>query len=748
MSESMEKLYQERLRRFVTALNNGKPDRVPVRPFAAEFTGRHAGYTCQQLSQNYPDAFEAMIQCCKDYDWDAVPASMVYVWTGITDAAGVKYYGVPGVNMSADFGFQYREPPEGESFMREDEYDRLIDDPTAFLYEVWLPRASRRIQSAGDPVTLQHNAALVSAAMAVTQYFNAFGPHCARLRGEVGMPGAIAGIFKAPLDIIGDKMRGYLGLTMDLIERPEKVKKACEALMPHLFWVANATADPCSQLPVGYWMHRGCVPFVRPETFDDLYWPTVRPIIEELWRNGHQTMFYAEGKWDRAHAKTTSHFGGECITPDIVAETRNISIFLCFRALPVVRLDTKICEFISAQTLNHGITRGIERFCKIAMPLLFIVAIILAVRVFTLGTPVREEWDISGGMGFLWNPDFSALKSAKVWLAAAGQVFFSISVGIGTLLTYASYMKSRDDVLTSSTTAAFLNEFAELVLGASIVIPAAFIFFGPAGTTEAVSGGTFGLAFKTTPLIFKDMGGGPLIGFCWFFLLFIAGCTSSVSIIQPALSFLQDEFGFDRRRCVIVLGALTFAFANLAIFGTGVIDEMDFWFSSFGLPLFGFIEALFFVFVFGADRGWAEMHRGARMKLPGFLKFVMRWCTPIFLFLILFSWLVTEGWKTILMIKTVDGQWEPLYAGDAFWWVLVTRIALLGVFAATCLQSGLSPQPKVSGFRVSGFRFRLSGFRFQVCRSPARRGHCRPLRAGPTRYARFSYIHANTPSRS
>lgn len=298
MSQEMEALYQARLRRFVTALNNKKPDRVPVRPFAAEFTGRHAGYTCQQLTQHYPDAFEAMIRCCKDYDWDAVPASMVYVWTGITDAAGVRYYGVPGLDVPPDRGFQYREPPEEGAFMREDEYDRLIDDPTAFLYEVWLPRASRRIASAGEPVTFRHNVALVSAAMAMTQYFNAFGPHCARLRSECGMPGAIAGIFKAPLDILGDKLRGYIGLTMDLFERPEKVMKACEALMPHLHWVAAATADPASQLPIGYWMHRGCVPFVRPEQFSNVYWPTVRPIIEELWRGGHQTMFYAEGKWD------------------------------------------------------------------------------------------------------------------------------------------------------------------------------------------------------------------------------------------------------------------------------------------------------------------------------------------------------------------------------------------------------------------------------------------------------------------
>lgn len=298
MSQEMEALYQARLRRFVTALNNKKPDRVPVRPFAAEFTGRHAGFTCQQLTQHYPDAFEAMIQCCKDYDWDAVPASMVYVWTGITDAASVRYYGVPGVDVPPNHGFQYREPPEDASFMREDEYDRLIDDPTAFLYEVWLPRASRKIAAAGEPVTIRHNVALVSAAMAMTQYFNAFGPHCARLRNECGTPGAIAGIFKAPLDIIGDKLRGYLGLTMDLFERPEKVMKACEALMPHLHWVASATADPSSQLPIGYWMHRGCVPFVRPDQFANVYWPTVKPIIQELWRGGHQTMFYAEGKWD------------------------------------------------------------------------------------------------------------------------------------------------------------------------------------------------------------------------------------------------------------------------------------------------------------------------------------------------------------------------------------------------------------------------------------------------------------------
>ena len=293
-----ESRFQQRLRRFVTALNNRKPDMIPIRPFAAEFTGRHAGFTCQQLTQNYPDAFEAMIRCCKDYDWDAVPASMVYVWTGITDAASARYYGVPGVNVPPDRGFQYLEPPEDRAFMREDEYDRLIADPTAFLYEVWFPRATRRIAAAGEPSTFRNNVALVSSAMAMVQYFNAYGPHCVRLTNEAETPGAICGIFKAPLDIIADKLRGYIGLTMDLFERPDKVMKACEALMPHLHWVAAATADPSSQLPIGYWMHRGGVPFVTPDQFSNVYWPTVRPIIEELWRGGHQTMFYAEGNWD------------------------------------------------------------------------------------------------------------------------------------------------------------------------------------------------------------------------------------------------------------------------------------------------------------------------------------------------------------------------------------------------------------------------------------------------------------------
>ncbi len=128
-----------------------------------------------------------------------------------------------------------------------------------------------------------------------------------------------------------------------------------------------------------------------------------------------------------------------------------------------------------------GINKGIEKLCKFAMPTLFICGIIIAIRVLWLGTPdnTKPDWNLVNGLGFLWNPDLSALKSAKVWLAAAGQIFFTLSVGIGVILTYASYLTKQDDVVLSGLTSVSLNEFAEVILGGTIVIPAAFVFFGP-----------------------------------------------------------------------------------------------------------------------------------------------------------------------------------------------------------------------------------------------------------------------------
>ncbi len=298
MACATEALYQERLNRYVTAMRNGRPDRVPIRPFVAEFTAKYAGFTCQEVTHDFEKAFSAVRKCAADFDWDAVVSNMVYVWTGLTEAIGLKYYAVPGIHIPPDTGFQYREPAEDEAFMRSDEYDHLIDDPTGFLFTVWLPRVSADIVPIGHPNTFRNNASFLKGGMAMLDYFNAFGRQHALLRSESGTVPAIAGILKAPFDIIADKLRGYIGLSMDVMERPKKVLAACEALAPHLLHVARTSADPDRQVPIGFWMHRGCVPFVSPETFNAFYWPTLKPIIQELWRDGHQTLFYAEGNWD------------------------------------------------------------------------------------------------------------------------------------------------------------------------------------------------------------------------------------------------------------------------------------------------------------------------------------------------------------------------------------------------------------------------------------------------------------------
>jgi len=297
MARDMEALYQERLKRYVTAMRGGKPDRIPIRPFVAEFIATYAGYTCQEVAHDYTKAFEATCKCAADFDWDATVPNMVYVWTGLTQALGLKYYAIPGIDISPDFGFQYKEPPEDNAHMKVDEYDALIADPVGFLYNVWLPRVSTEVRGPGQPASMRGNAALVKGGMAMMQYFNAFGPQCERLRRECGTVSAIAGILKAPMDILADKLRGYVGLVWDLIERPDKVRQACEALMPHLAWVALSGADPSKNVPISIWMHRGCVPFVSMDHFEKIYWPTLKPILQEIWKRGHQVLFYAEGKW-------------------------------------------------------------------------------------------------------------------------------------------------------------------------------------------------------------------------------------------------------------------------------------------------------------------------------------------------------------------------------------------------------------------------------------------------------------------
>ncbi len=297
MPKDPEQLYNERLNRYVAAMRCGEPDCIPIRPLAAEVTARYAGFTCQEVTHDYHKAFEAVIRCCRDFDWDAVVPNMVYVWTGLTQAMDLKYYAIPGIDIAPEVAFQYREPSEKNAYMRREEYPELIEDPVRFLYAKWLPRVSGEIAAPGCPATHRGNLALVKGAMAMLDYFYAFGPQVDRMRRECGTPCSIAGMLKAPLDVLADKLRGYIGLAFDLMEIPDQVLAACRALQPHLQHLALSGLDPTQNLPIPIWMHRGCVPFISRELFATHYWATIRPVIEAVWARGNQVLLYAEGDW-------------------------------------------------------------------------------------------------------------------------------------------------------------------------------------------------------------------------------------------------------------------------------------------------------------------------------------------------------------------------------------------------------------------------------------------------------------------
>lgn len=355
--ESLGKLYEERLKRYKTAMRNEKADRIPIRPFVAEFTAKYAGYTCQEVTHDYENAFTAARQCAKEFDWDAVAGNMVYVWTGLSQAVGLKYYAVPGIDVSSEVGFQYREPSEKEAFMKADEYDALIKDPTGFLFNVWLPRVSTEIGSVDNPQGLyRNNLALLKGGMGMLNYFNAFGVQNQRLKEDCGVVSAIAGILKAPFDIIADKLRGYLGLCMDLFECPDKVLAACEALMPHLLHTALSGADPDKNVPIAIWMHRGCVPFISHKHFETIYWPTLKPIIEEIWARGHQVLFYAEGNWGE-------HLDAFAELPDqsIIYHVDKGDIFEVHR-----RIGHKFCLSggVPNYLLGYGTPEQVRQYCK------------------------------------------------------------------------------------------------------------------------------------------------------------------------------------------------------------------------------------------------------------------------------------------------------------------------------------------------------------------------------------------------
>ena len=270
-----------------------------------------------------------------------------------------------------------------------------------------------------------------------------------------------------------------------------------------------------------------------------------------------------------------------------------------------VGLFVLIVYAINFWFIYRGISKGIELVCKYAMPALIVIALIVLARVLTLGTPdpLKPDQNVLTGLGFMWNPGDIAtgLKNPQLWLAAAGQIFFSLSVGFGVIITYSSYLTKKDDVVLSGLTASSANEFCEVGLGGLITVPAAFIFLGAAGI---VGQGTFGLGFNVLPEVFARMPAGQVFATIFFILLFLAAITSSLSMLQPGIAFLEEGLGLKRKASVALLGLVT-AIGSLFVWyfskDLKALDTLDFWVGT----LLIFIQATILIIIFG----WTVRHR-------------------------------------------------------------------------------------------------------------------------------------------
>jgi neurotransmitter:Na+ symporter, NSS family len=350
-----------------------------------------------------------------------------------------------------------------------------------------------------------------------------------------------------------------------------------------------------------------------------------------------------------------------------------------------------LAAFVITVVLNiwfvyRGLSKGIETVCKYAMPVMAVLGVVILVRVLTLHGP--EGQTVNDGLGYLWNPHFEKLGDFKTWVAATGQIFFSLSVGFGVIINYASYMKKDDDVVLSGLTASATNEFFEVVLGGLITVTASVVFVGVLLTSQA-TGGSMSLGFKTLPMVFVQMPGGNFFGAAFFLILFLAAITSSLSMLQPTKAFFEEALGIDKKKStalVTIWGLAGNAFVLWYSKGLTALDTIDFWVGSFFILIVAAVQIIAFGWVFGLERGIAEAHEGSRLRIPRAFQFIIKYVSPVYLLVVIVGFCITNLPDTVASDGTVSpGYWSKMLADpdtQRTWvFLIVTIVALVAITA-------------------------------------------------------------------
>jgi len=280
-----------------------------------------------------------------------------------------------------------------------------------------------------------------------------------------------------------------------------------------------------------------------------------------------------------------------------------------------------------------GVKKGIERFTKFTIPLLFVLIVAIAIYSMTLPGSM-------GGVRYLLQPDFSKVGPGTV-AAAMGQAFFSMSLGVGTVLTYSSYVSKDENILASGVGTA-VSDLLFAMLAGFAIMPAVF-----AAGIEPGAGP--GLLFETVPYIFNQMGvGAPwlsaIVSILFFLTVLVAAITSAISMMEVGVAYLTEERNVSRRRAVLyiflfalLVGALcSLSFGRLSgvrILGNSIFDFFDKLCSNWLLPLGGLLFTIFVAWRMKRSEVYDEFTNGGRLKGAGrafpIVWFLMRYVAPI-----------------------------------------------------------------------------------------------------------------------
>ncbi len=281
---------------------------------------------------------------------------------------------------------------------------------------------------------------------------------------------------------------------------------------------------------------------------------------------------------------------------------------------------------LTAFIIMAGVQKGIEKYTKILMPVLLILLFALVIRSVTL--PGAAE-----GINFLFKPDFSKITTSTV-LEALGQAFFSLSIGMGTLITYGSYIQKKDNLGSIAFSVAFADTFIAILAGLAI-FPAVFAF--NINPNEGA-----GLVYITLPNIFQQMPGGYIFSLMFFILLGVAALTSTISVLEVIVAFFVEELKLKRKYAtwlatvsVSILGimcVLSFSsMADVKIFGSTVFDLLDFTSANILLPLGGLFIVLFVAWYLGKKEAKRELSNNGELKaayVPLYM-FIIKFIAPL-----------------------------------------------------------------------------------------------------------------------